>query len=201
MRLVWGQPIIGEDFDPDAEGYMPMREPSASVMSSVGGAVGLVMAALVGWALWPMIPPGTDLRAMFLDTRRHDGLVFLLGLLGIGALLVPVHEVIHYLCYPAGDDRGIGVWPRKLMFYAFTSGAITRGRFLASVAMPFLVLTVVLGALLLAAGVRSLWLFGAQVLHASWCGADAIVFALLLTRVPAGAVCRNRGYQTYYVKR
>lgn len=202
MRLTWGEPPVAEDFDPQAEGYQPMREPSATVVSYLGGAIGLAMAAVCGWILQPVLPP---LEAGFLATvlwAKPDTVTrFLVGLLALLALAVPVHEGIHFLVYPAEAGRGIGVWPRKLLFYAHTTGRVPRGRFLAVTVMPFLVLTVLPSALLLASGARSTWMFAAVVLHTSMCGGDALVAYLLATRVPAGAICRNRGWATYYATR
>jgi hypothetical protein len=202
MRLTFGEPPIAEDFDPEAEGYAPMREPRASVVSYVGGGIGLAMAAACGWVLRPVLPPHeADLLALLLEAEPTDAVVFLVALLGMLALIVPIHEAIHFAFYPAGPDRGIGVWPRKLMFYAYTTGPISRGRFIACLAMPTLVLTVVPTALLLATGAQSIWLFAPVVVHTSMCGADALIMYLLLTRVPTGAVCRNKGWATYYARR
>jgi hypothetical protein len=202
VRLTSGEPPIAEDFDPEAEGYAPMREPSASVVSYLGGGIGIAMAAVCGWVLWPAVPPlHADLLTVLLEAETADATVFLVALLGIVVLIVPIHEAIHFLSYPAGPDRGIGVWPRKLMFYAYTTGPVTRGRFIACLAMPFVVLTVLPSALLLATGAQSIWIFAAVLVHTSMCGGDALIVYLLLTRVPAGAVCRNRGWATYYAKR
>lgn len=202
MRLTWGEPPIPADFDPEADGYAPMREPSASVVSYVGGAIGLAMAVGCGWILWPVLPPlEVDLLTVILAAPTGDALIFLVGLLGVFVLLVPIHEAIHFLVYPAGPDRGIGVWPRKFLFYAYTTGPVPRARFIAGTAMPFLVLTVAPGVVLLVTGVQSTWLFAALILHTSLCGADALIIYLLATRVPSGAVCRNRGWVTYYARR
>lgn len=115
--------------------------------------------------------------------------------------LVAVHELIHAMVHPQGgksDKTVVGFWPSRLLFYAAYDGELTRNRFIAILAMPTLVLTVL--PLLLAIVTRQshwlvAWLSSMNVLFA--CG-DVFGILLLAFQIPARTVCHNSGWRTYW---
>lgn len=63
---------------------------------------------------------------------RFVPLAFLVGFLAA----LPLHELLHGLCYPVGAEVYIGVCLRKLRAYAVSACPLTRGRFIAMSLAP-----------------------------------------------------------------
>ena len=124
-------------------------------------------------------------------------------LLSVPALIV-VHELLHAVVHPDfGRSRLtiIGAWPSRLLFYAHYSGPLTRDRFVAVLAMPFLVITV-LPLAVVATGVlppgvtmAAAWFSTCNALFA--CG-DYFGIGLILAQVPRSAIVQNKSWRTYW---
>lgn len=56
-------------------------------------------------------------------------------------LLIPVHELIHYLLFPDLKNAKIGFSFKMISFFAYTSTAMSRSRFILVASGPFLILT------------------------------------------------------------
>lgn len=127
-----------------------------------------------------------------------------LGLL-LGLLLIPVHEVLHAVCFPKGATVYVGLAPEKLAAFAVCFSPVSRRRFCVMSLLP-----VVLGV----APLALFWLF-----PAGWGAAAALCWPAamiglvspcpdymsvlrVLRRVPAGAFLQasNSGWYWYFEK-
>jgi hypothetical protein len=129
--------------------------------------------------------------------------VFLLTILGFCAVLL-AHELLHLLAHPKAGlsrDSVVGVWPRAFVFYAFYDNEISRNRFLVTIALPFMVLS--LGPVLLfwLTGKVFLWLVFVALVNGIGSCFDLLVIAMVLTQVPSNALIRNKGWLTYWKPR
>ncbi len=147
-----------------------------------------VAAAIVGGLLWAT--GALDLEA-FTPGR----------LLAVVAFVVPVHELAHAALHPGGGlsrRTVVGLWPKRLVFFAHYEGPMSRNRFLAVFAAPTALLTGV--PVLLAAGFGLRWWGFAAVALVNVVSAsgDLVGLGLILTQVPGGTVLRNKGWRTYW---
>ena len=188
VRFHLGAVPEDEGFEPDREGWSAIREPGPAVVQLIAIPVMLVAAAIVGGLLW--VAGALDLEA-FTPVR----------LLVVFVSVVPVHELAHAALHPGGGltrQTLIGVWPKRLVFFAHYEGTMSRNRFLAVFAAPTVLLT---GApVLLAAGLGLQWwgLAAIALVNVVSASGDLVGLGLILTQVPGGAVVRNKGWRTYW---
>lgn len=187
---------IPHEFEPDGS-WRPIREPGPVVMQFIAVPIGIGVAFLVGYC-WHII----GLSPVRFQAP-HPGLVLFLFLLSF-VVLILVHELLHAVVHPHfGRSRAtiIGAWPSRGLFYAHYSGPLSRERFLAIFAMPFLVITV-LPLIVAATGflppgfiIVAAWFSTWNALFA--CG-DHFGMALILSQVPRGAIVQNQSWRTYW---
>jgi hypothetical protein len=198
MRFHIGAPPTSADFTPDTT-WRPLAEPAPCLLQVVALPVGLLVSGGVAWCWVQML--GTRLSFSSPTALFRFVLLLLLAF----PLLIVVHELVHMALHPhMGGTRAtiVGVWPSHMMFFAHYDGALSRTRFVAILAMPLLILTVVplaLWAVLHPAAAQVGWLL-------AWCGTwnalfacgDVVGMVLVLAQVPRSAIVRNQGWQTYW---
>lgn len=108
-----------------------------------------------------------------------------LNLLIIAATVV-VHEVVHYICYPSGDNARFGFEKKFFAPYTQYEGAIIRHRYIFVVCAPFLVLTVAPLLLSLIAGF-SMWLALVSVVNITLSAADLYMGYCMYKKAPKGS--------------
>jgi hypothetical protein len=201
MRFHVGKVDPNPGFDPGQGDWRKIREPGMGWYYLLGlplaavtvGCLSVAIAA-AGKASHPIV-----IRTANVSLARVAG-VLLLAIGGFVALLV-VHEGIHLLAHPGNGrsrDSIVGVWPSRAVFYAHYDGEISRNRFILMVALPFLALSVAPVALFWAVGTVYLWLVFVVLLNGIASCFDLLVIAICLAQVPARAVLRNRGWDTYW---
>jgi hypothetical protein len=199
MQLHLGKPPPTPDFDPKADGWTPLREPSPLVLNLLATPVGLLTAVLVGLA-WS--PANSSVEVSSTVFGPLTPLVFLAGLILIGLPgLIALHELIHALGYPRfGFDRStvITIWPSKLLICAITFHALRRNRLLLVYLLPLLVISIVPLVVCRLAHINSGLLMLASVVNALAAGGDVVCFFLILFQVPASAELRNQGWATWW---
>jgi len=195
MRLHSGPVPDDPNFHPQAQGWNSIRhDPSPLVISLLVVPVAVILIYFLFWLISLLFPRGGPVLS---------GWYILLPLV----LVIPVHELIHAVCYPAfglTSDTIIGVWARRRIFYAYYQGALPRNRLLLVYAAPFVVLTLVLMPVLawlhsmdLAHPLLSvLWFI--SLINGVLCAGDVIGFLLLLWQVPRRALVKNQGWKTYW---
>jgi len=179
------------DFVPD-ESWKPLREPGPWLMQLLALPIGFGAFAAIGF-LWFWTTP--------LSLTRFESPDFLVCALISFVPLIAIHELIHAVVHPKSgrSDRSIlGFWPSRLLFYSHYDGELTRNRFIAILAMP----TVILTLLPLAVGMATnsshelaAWLSTWNAFFA--CG-DLFGIILLCFQVRRRAICRNKGWRTYW---
>ncbi len=188
---------VPEEFTPD-DSWRALREPGPIVMQMMALPLGIVALAGIVWC-WRQV----DLQSSF-RLQGHQIVWLLVGFFASFPALIVAHELLHAIVMPQfGCTRAtiVGAWPRGLVFYAYHSGPMSRGRYLAVYAMPFLAISVLpldLAGLGLLSGKWALvaaWFSSFNALVA--CG-DYLGIILLLAQVPRGAVVQNRGWRTYW---
>ena len=194
MRLHLG--AIPDEFTPD-ESWRPLREPGPILMQFLAFPIGIAVAGAVGYCWYLTGLPAGRLK-------QDEFLVLLIGIVLSIPVLVVVHELLHAVAHPDfGFSRNsiIGAWPSKMLFFAHYSGPLTRDRFLAIFAMPFLVITV-LPLVLAATGVlpplgklAAAWFSTWNALFA--CG-DIFGFFVILAQIPRRAIVQNKSWRTYW---
>jgi hypothetical protein len=156
--------------------YHPVREPDAKtfeVIATSGFAV-LIVVASAAWHL-------------SVDVQWGDGFAWRILQIGfVAAVLVPVHELSHAVCYPnsPGEDVVIGFSRRLGMFYAGFNGEISRTRSTVVYLFPFLVLSILPFLVALSFDFDSEWLALFSIINAGFSGADLYSAALVISQVP-----------------
>lgn len=197
MRFHVGAIPQNSDFQPDAEGWNALREPSPLVFQLWALPVA-ALNCLVLFGLWQLlVPPFPE------SDSRWAGI----GLLIVLLTFIPVHEFLHAFAAPGwglSDKTAIGLWPQKLVFYAHYDGALSRNRFLLVFATPFFVLSVLpifmaaIMARLTGDGTVSLILQGLVFLNGLAACGDILAIAMIMKQVPPTALVRNQGWNTFW---
>jgi hypothetical protein len=92
----------------------------------------------------------------------------------------------------------IGVWPARLLFYAYYDGVMSRNRFLLTFALPFLVLSLLPIPLIALTRWPSLELLFLSLINGAAASGDIIGIFLVAFQIPRGALIRNKGWRTFW---
>lgn len=189
MKFKVGAVPEPEDFDTGAP-WRKLREPSANDIQLIGAPVGMAAVALLA-GLWywltpitgkPQVPPLWEVFAAI-------------------AVLIVVHELVHGIVHPkAGmsDHSVYGVWPSKGMFYAMYLGEMSRNRYVAVFLAPFLTISVAPLVVCAVWSIRSDLAMLVSLVNALFACVDLIGAWLLMTQLPARAMARNKGWETWW---
>lgn len=190
MRFNVGPIPDAVGFEPESEGFRPIREPDPLTMQFVAIPVLLVTAAAISLFLLHATPiPLWDVWKWVLP---------------VFPFVVVVHELVHALVHP-GNGREeaslLGCWPSRLLFYAHYDAGLTRERFLAILLAPFIALTVVPLAWLALAKSDSLLLGAVAAANGVGACGDLLGVLLIVFQIPRGALVRNKGWRSYWKPR
>jgi hypothetical protein len=219
MRLHYGSIPEDPNFDPQAEGWQGIREPSPNALQLFAIPVALLVFILLIVILLAISP---DVRAWQSggirftigipeDMGKVASTSYMFGMYALGLagmlLIILLHEVIHALlmpCFGLTPRTLIAVWPQKLLFYAHHIDRMPRNQFLLVFLGPLIVLTglplVLISLLAQFPGTLTaqLWLAAIALFNGvSACG-DIIGFGLILFQIPARAFVRNQGWKSYW---
>jgi len=188
LIIHWGAVPEDPDFHPENEGWSPIREPGPLAIQFIALPVAMVVVGLLVGLLALVWPSGSVSGSIWL-------------LLALAILLIPIHEILHAVCFPGGlpsPHTIIGIWLSRILFYAHYEGVMTRTRFLVTFAMPFLVLSIL--PIMLVGLLRwpSLELAALSIVNGAAASGDIIGIILVGLQVPASASVRNRGWRTYW---
>lgn len=190
MRFHLGAIPETPEFLPDSS-WRPLREPTPWVMQFLALPLGIVACIAVG-VLWLFLTP---LRDISLDSP---------GMLLIAFVaIIPIHELIHAAVHPRSGLAAssiLGFWPSRLLFYAHYVGELSRGRFIAILLMPLLIISLVPLFACAIAGRSSALLAFTSTSNALFACVDMFGVGLLLFQVPSDATVRNQGWKTFWKK-
>ena len=180
------------DFEPETEGgWIRLAEPPAAALQR-HAAVFLVVTMPVLLLAWALVPGREGMRDLALAGAA--GILLMLP-------LVALHEGIHLLLHPGmgrSDQSVVGGSSKHGALYAMFFGEISRGRYVAVLLGPFLVLTVLPWLACLAVGRFVPWVAGLSLMNGMFSCADLMGTWLILRGSPGGARLRNRGYYTWW---
>ena len=204
MRLHYGPIPETPNFHPDAEGWTPLREPSAGLFVWIASGVGIVSGIVAAFAWAAILPDGVNLSYTIRGNDPRPWLSALAGLaivFGFLAALIAFHELLHAAVFPGwwlSPRTLIGVWPSKGMFYAHYEGPLSRNRFLLVLLTPLAVLSVLpwLAEAIFQTGWALLPVI--SVVNAMAAGGDIFAAALIAWQVPAGATMQNQGWRSWW---
>jgi hypothetical protein len=204
MRIHFGPPPVDQDFQPEAEGWTALKEPSPIMLNVIATPVGLAIGAILiaGWAI---VQPQVQLDGSS-GERQNGPFILVAAVAGLVALIV-VHELLHAITYPRfglTKDVLIGVWPSKLLCYAVSLGVVGRSRLLVVYVMPFFVLSVLplVVCLLLRLNPTAVGMVAiVSVVNGMLAGGDITIVGIILWQVPANAVLKNKGWATWWKQR
>jgi hypothetical protein len=206
MRFVLGQPPDDPSYHPDPKvGWRKVRLMEPRALIAVGSLLGIPLAVLIGffWSRMPLPPLTFSIDAIGLGSWS----AFLLPLIIIVVIaaflivLVIAHEFIHLLAFPnfgLTSATVFGVWPSRLLPYAYHSGPVSCRRMIVVALAPFIVLSV---APLIASYIGLLRSpLGAifSVLNSVACGGDVAVCLMLAYQLPISAVLQSKGGDTWW---
>jgi hypothetical protein len=205
MRFHYG-PIPEEaGFEPESQGSAGIREPKPLLMNVLAIPAAFLMLGLM-FGLLSLVWEGGP-QVIWRVSEGESPPSFLLILATI-LLSVPLHELLHALAHPKlgrSSNSILGLWLSRGLFYAHYEGEISRNRFLAILAMPFLILSllpVIIIALFSASGSTILlvprYLVIVVLVNGVLSSGDALGFTLILSQIPGSAVVRNKGWQSYW---
>jgi hypothetical protein len=207
MRFHYGAVPEPATFHPEAQGWASIREPGPLLLNVLALPTALLMLGLtIGLLLlaWEGGPP-TILR----DSAAESTTSPLLLILGIILLSIPVHEVVHAVTHPhfgLSSNSILGLWLSRGLFYAHYEGEMSRNRFLAILAMPLLVLSLLPVAIIAFIGSSAPtmvpgYLVIVALVNSALSSGDAVGFALILGQIPSSAVVRNKGWDSFWKHR
>jgi hypothetical protein len=123
-------------FEPEQEGWIPVREPSPTktmlIMIPPMVVVGLLFSLLYWLA-------GADVSWLLNIRNWPIALVIMAG-------TAPVHELLHLLCLPGlglNDKAIVGFWLKMFAPYVYYDGVLSRNRYILVCAGPFVVLSAI----------------------------------------------------------
>lgn len=188
MKIHWGAIPKDTSFQPEREGWSPIREPGPLAIQFIAVPVAIIVVGLLGGALYLVWPGGSATASIWL-------------LLAMAILLIPIHEILHAVCFPGGlrsPQTVIGIWLSRVLFYAHYEDVMSRTRFLVTFAMPLLVLSILPIGLIGLLRWPSLELVALSIVNGAAASGDIIGIILIGVQVPVSASVRNRGWRTYW---
>ena len=193
MRFIFGAMPEDPEFDPKNQGWTPLREPGPGKMQLIAVVVGVFVGLSLELLFWLA---GADVSP--LQNIRNAPIA-----LGIMVGIIPVHELLHLLCFPSfglSKRSIIGFWPRMFGAYVYYDGALSRERTMLISACPFMLLSIIpLLSSFVTLNIPVL-VVAVSYLNGLACGADLISIFLLAKQVPSGALVRSEGYHSYWRK-
>lgn len=192
-RFCLGEPPQSDGLSRDSD-WTPVTMPEVRRWQLLAFPVALAnMAAVAGpWLL--LTPAVSELRVVAFPVPVLGLVACLLGVL-------VVHEFVHSWVHPGlgfSNHSVIGFYPLRMLLYCVYNGELSRGRFLAVLAMPLAVISLVPLAISAMLQAFPFWLAYASVLNAFVAAGDVMESATVARQVPAGATIRRSGWSYYW---
>ena len=192
MKFKFGPTPESEEFNPEADGWVIVREPGPGKVQLVAFPIAILFCFALVYAYH---------RLVGLHTLPQPLWKFTPHLMVIGMIIAAVHELIHGVFTPGcglSNRTSYGIWPRKFIFYVFYDGEITKYRFLLIQLAPFLILSVLPFSmeLIMHWGALPIWVltfFNTLLSLGDLVGAPITMF-----QIPKGATVRLNGWWTYW---
>ena len=206
MRFHYGSPPEDPEFFPEAEGWSTIWDPGPWLLQLIALPVTFALLFISMVLIYPVFPHELFLLLSGPPAMAAPLVLIALGYVGLVSLiLIPVHELLHIACHPAGGSRSVlGVWLSKGMFYAHYEGVRSRNRLLLSLVAPYIILAllpILLIPTLQALGSTSVTIVTVAfscLMQTAFASGDAAGIGLVLALIPSTALVRNKGWKTYW---
>lgn len=109
-------------------------------------------------------------------------------------LIIPVHELLHIIALPKPQNTTVGFSPKKMIFYVSTKETVTKYRFLITVLLPFILLTIIPVISIL--WVKNETIARVALLNALASGIDLKTFFFIYLK-PKGTIFKMNGSDMY----
>ncbi|HCC46984.1 MAG TPA: hypothetical protein DEQ38_02530 [Elusimicrobia bacterium] len=208
------------DFRPDAS-WRTVLGPGLWGLQLLAVLPALIFAAAVAW-LWSYLIPIKDMWSSFdvimpvvrgivnltagmVPANMVPGVASLLSLMALFPLIIIavaayslLHELVHISVHPGFgiSERSIlGVWPSKMVPFAYYNGELSLFRYLAIVVAPLIIISfvpmLVCGILGRASGLLAV----ISILNVLGSSGDIFMLGLIISQVPWSAKIRGQGGQ------
>lgn len=132
--------------------------------------------------------------------KNHAESIYYITLIGL-FLVATLHELVHLSITPRfglAIQSILGIWPKKLIFYTFYFGQLTKLRLMLIACAPLTLLTVlpIFISSILHWDSEKLGLLA--IFNSMLSGIDVITLYLILSEVPKYGLCRQSGDNIYY---
>lgn len=186
MKFKTGKPPVNENIN--VSEWNLLKEPKNLIVTQVIALpIGLICAGLIFFILHYF-------RGIYIP---KFGIEYILAYF----LMIPIHEMIHALCYPGGlnsKDTVIGYWAEVSVFYAYNSCILKRNRYLLVYIAPFAVLSIIPTIVMLFLDFKSDLLLLIVLFNALSSCVDIFNCILILLQVPKEGLVVNSEEKTYW---
>lgn len=188
MRFIKERFPSEEDFIPENEGFIPVKEPDQEKMLKIISILANVLIILA--------------MIIYIWIYGFNGDIIIKSFI-ISILIIVPHELVHALLFPSSifsDKIVIGSYIKGGVFYAHYSGEMSKRRFIIDLLGPFTIFTVIPIMLSLFIYKNELLVILGIINGVASIG-DLIGTGIILKNVPKNSIVRNKGYKTYFNNR
>jgi hypothetical protein len=191
MKLVFNKIPINDNFNPEEDGWTPLKEPKNMLISlllslPIGITAAFAVYLLVNWL---------QISHSF---NFGMSLSFLLALF----ILIPLHEFFHAIFFPervSSKNIIIGFIPKSFAFFAFYDQEMLRNRFLLVLIAPFILLSIFPVILMKVTTIHLDFLVEITIINSLLSCVDLLGMIFIISQVPSKALVRNKGIHSYWI--
>jgi len=206
VRFQYGPIPEDEAFHPVAQGWSGIREPSPVVLNILAIPTSILLLGVTIYALSLAWEGG--FVAIIGEIVEQSKLNPFWVILAVLVISIPAHELVHLVIHPQlgrSNKSVFGLWLSRGLFYAHYDGAVSRNRFLAILAAPYLLLAwlpVIILALIGTSGPieYALILTMVALVNCVLPSGDVLGILLLVSQIPASACVKNKGWKSYWIQ-
>ena len=194
MKFILGKMPQDLEFNPEDQGWIPLREPGSIKIQLYAIPITVLVALTVQLGFWVA---GVDVSPLSKLKNIPIALVLFLG-------IIPIHELLHLLCFPKfgfNKKSTIGFWPSRFAAYVSYNGSLPRNRYILISVCPFIVISVIPLLISVLEPDLPILIVAVSYLHSLLCGADLIGVLLFVRQIPSNAIVTNNGYHTFWRQR
>lgn len=193
MKFVLNKIPEDKNFNPQENGWISFKEPSSMYTTSLLSIFISLLNLLIVICFFKIFKLNSNILNIIFSNN-------FLSFLFIFIIIFPIHEFLHALSCPCSltsNDIYFGFIPKKIIFFTYYKGILSKKRYLIVSIMPFLVITL--------AGILLAKLFGNDTFFQTiiLCNAlesymDILGVLIILLQVPKNAVIKNEGIKSYW---
>lgn len=185
MKFILNEFPDDKNFDPK-KGWTALKESTNMWVVQIQSLPILLLMLFSVEVLFEIV--NIDFSVNFLEM----GLAFL--------IFMPIHELIHAICFPEGMDSEnlyFGFSVKGLVFFAAYIGEMERNRFILTLCSPFVIITVVGFLILSIIGSNSL-IEHIIMMNAIGSSMDIFNVIKIIRQIPRNAVVKNKRVRTFW---